>query len=133
MEIPVLHRLPFPDKCRRMVEKFAFEPHPIATLIKKLRFDYSCESYMSCEDFFEPPALIVGGTGIVRLTCKPWPPKYVRETPMYHEPTDTYFTLSFLSFPYDERTGNYIDPATYRGDPNDYDIDDSASEATEDE
>ena len=112
MEIPVLHMLPLPNECRRIVEKFVFEPHPTAKLLKKLSFDHTFECYMPCEDFFEPPSLIVGGTGLVRLNCDHWPPKFVREMPMYSKSTDTYFTLSYLSFSYDEHTGNYVNPKT---------------------
>ena len=38
MDIPVLRRLPLPEECRRIVEKFAFEPHPLALLVKKNGF-----------------------------------------------------------------------------------------------
>ena len=116
----VLHRLPLPEECRRIVEKFAFEPHPLALLVKKLRFEYSIECYMPAEDFFEPPALGVIGAEVGLLNRKTTPPR------MYGRiPGDVLCRL--LRFPYDEYTGNYVNPETYRRDPNDYDIDDSTS------
>ena len=79
-------------------------------------FRYHFECYVPSEDVFRPPCLSIGGLGVGLLNRKTWPPKVI------------FVVANAVAFPYDEHTGNYVNPTTYRGDPYDYDIDESTSD-----
>ena len=110
MEISLLRKLPLPEECRRMVEKFAFEPHPIAVLIKDLKFEYYYGGWWPNLDVFEPPFLIVSRKND-HMDPETWTPTFTGDR--YRDQ---------LLFSYINTTGEHIERRTFRGLPRHYDF-----------
>ena len=74
MEMPIIRRLPLPEECLKLVEKFVHEPHPTAILIEKLYFR------RSIFDFFglctPRPTLKVLGDDVRVVDEHYFPPRY---------------------------------------------------------
>ena len=71
MEFSVLLALPLPATCRKIVTQFLREPHPTATLIKVVRFQYDVIEY---HDGWR--CLVITGPSVRVLHRRKWPPSY---------------------------------------------------------
>ena len=96
MELPIIRRLPLPEECLRLVEKFVHEPHPTAILIDKLYFR------RSIFDFFglctPRPTLKMIGEDIRIINEHYFPPRYMPWSLEKHPPV----------FSFDEHSGECL-------------------------
>ena len=96
MEFPIIRRLPIPEECQKIVEKFVHEAHPTAKLIVKLHF------YRFIDEFFglytPRPTLKVWGDGIRVIDELYFPPRF----------RSRYLSKKEPMFAFDEHSGECL-------------------------
>jgi hypothetical protein len=105
MEFPVLHELPLPALCVKLVTQFLREPHPAAMLVQKLTFEHDEQEWDEDDDDERVHIkLTVKGPGLRQLNRSLWPPRYI----VWLKRNANYPHPFYQSFVFDELTGESI-------------------------